>query len=419
MRRIHVALATVVLCAAAYAAGSAFETIHVFSSAADGNSPRAALVLAATGVAYGTTLYGGTGNNGTVYQLTPVSGTEKWTESVIYSFGAAPDGANPAGALIPGTGGILYGTTAAGGVSGEGTVFQLTPPSIPGAAWTETVLYSFAGAPDGAGPQAGLVIDASGILYGTTANGGNTAGSCGAAGCGTIFSLTPPAIPGAAWTETLLHSFVGPDGANPFARLTAGTSGLYYGTAVNGGTGNGVVFSLAAGAAPVVKTIHEFSGSADGANPYSELTLEKGKLYGTAASGGTSGLGTIYSLTIAGAVTVLHSFTGASDGANPMAGVFMDAGNSTLYGAASLGGANGDGTLFSLRLTSPTATFKVLHVFDGTKQSANPLATPILAPSSALLGTTEPRQVLNPIPPVADGGSAYGFCTKNPPVCAN
>jgi len=416
-RRRSIVFASITLAAIAFAASPAFLTIHVFSAAKDGNSPRAALVLGSNGTAYGDTLFGGISNNGTVYQLVPEAGTEKWSESVIYSFAGAPDGVNPAGSLVAGTGGVLYGTTIAGGSANAGTVFQLTPPAVAGEAWTETILYSFLGAPDGAAPHAGLVLGASGVLYGTTAYGGDINGTC-TSGCGTVFSLTPPAAAG-AWTETVLHAFEGSAGANPFASLTARPAGGFYGTTVNGGaSGFGEVFYLAATGA--TKLIYSFSGGVDGSNPYAPVILApNGTLYGAARNGGSPGMGTLFSLTGSGEITVLHSFVGATDGANPIAGLLLASNNATLYGAASLGGADGDGTLFSLNVKSPTTTFEVLHTFDGAMDSANPLATPILALSGALLGTTEPAQIVEGASAGASGGSVYTLCVKNPPACGN
>jgi len=127
---------------------------------------------------------------------------------------------------------------------------------------------------------------------------------------------------------------------------------------------------------------------------------------------------TVFSVTTKGTLTVLHPFTGVSDGANPVAGLSLE--GATLYGVASLGGSKGDGTLFRMNVQSPTSSFKVLHNFNGVKQSANPLATPVLAPSASLLGTTEPMQDLfNAFPNSADGGGIYEYCTKNPPSCGN
>jgi uncharacterized repeat protein (TIGR03803 family) len=165
--------------------------------------------------------------------------------------------------------------------------------------------------------------------------------------------------------------------------------------------------------------LYTFSGGADGANPYAELTVSaKGTLYGTARNGGSAGVGTAFSLTAKGTFTLLHTFLGPSDGANPVAGLLVN--GTALYGAASLGGSKGDGTLFKMLLKSPTTSFKVLHDFNGAKESANPLATPAIAPSAALLGTTEPaQQLFNAVPNTAAGGSDWVYCTKNPPSCGN
>jgi uncharacterized repeat protein (TIGR03803 family) len=150
---------------------------------------------------------------------------------------------------VVGTDKVLYGTSFDGGTgtacrNGCGTVYSLTPPTIPGGAWTEAVLYNFAGADDGQAPT-GVVIGPDKVLYGTTSNGGS--GTSCYDGCGTVFSLTPPADPGGPWTEKILHDFTGPDGANPGAGVALGTDGGLYGTTVNGGSGTcgcGTVFQL-------------------------------------------------------------------------------------------------------------------------------------------------------------------------------
>jgi len=126
--------------------------------------------------------------------------------TTLYSFtGQNGDGGSPQCNLAKGPGGVLYGTTYYGGTASLGTVFELTPPAAAGGAWTETVLYSFTGQNgDGSFPRNGVAVASSGVLYGTTDNGG--AGPC-QLGCGTAFSLTPPASPGGAWTESVLHKF--------------------------------------------------------------------------------------------------------------------------------------------------------------------------------------------------------------------
>src|SRR5207253_10712690 len=118
----------------------------------------------------------------------------------------------PYAGLIFDKSGDLYGTTLEGGTNGSGTVFELLPPATKGAAWTETVLHSFAGGSDGAFTFAGLIFDKSGDLYGVTSGGG-------ANGSGTVFELTPPAVAGGTWTESVLHNFTGSDGTRPAAGL--------------------------------------------------------------------------------------------------------------------------------------------------------------------------------------------------------
>jgi hypothetical protein len=173
---------------------------------------------------------------------------------VLYSFtgSSGGDGLGPYAGVTIGNAGVLFGTTYYGGTNGCvsalgcGTVFSLTPPVSSGAAWTETVLHSFTGGSDGFYPFAGVVIGNGGVLYGTTLDGGYTGPSCVTA-CGGVFSLTPPSPPGAAWTETVLHNFPAgaSDGVDPYGGLVIGKGGVFYGTAWGGGpSGLGAVFEL-------------------------------------------------------------------------------------------------------------------------------------------------------------------------------
>jgi uncharacterized repeat protein (TIGR03803 family) len=188
------------------------------------------------GTLYGTTQSGGTANRGTVFKLTPptIPGGA-WTETVLHSFtGPGDDGEYPLAGLIMDQGGALYGTTQFGGaISFGGTVFRLTPPTSRNGKWTEKVLHSFAGI-DGSSPEAELVMDHRGTLYGTTVDGGS-------ANFGTVFALAPPRRPGGAWTETVLHSFTGPgnDGAFPATALLGDPRGTLYGMTAYGGSASG------------------------------------------------------------------------------------------------------------------------------------------------------------------------------------
>ena len=206
----------------------------------DGSSPFAGLILDGAGNLYGTTEMGGTntrcgGGCGTLYQLQPTSGG--WRERILRDFGAVGDGAYPGvGALILDSAGNLYGTTGGGGAAGYGTVFELTQGA--NGRWKETILYSFAGGAKGVEPTAGVVMDKAGILYGTTNAGGTT--SCG---CGVVYKLAPSA--GGKWTYTVLHRFTGFDGAGPNANLVLDSNGNLYGTTTSGGAGGaGVVFEI-------------------------------------------------------------------------------------------------------------------------------------------------------------------------------
>ena len=259
--------------------------------------PPAALTADPSGALYGPAPYGGASGNGVVFKLTPPTATGgAWTETVLYSFSGGTDGTSPNGSLIADASGALYGTTTSGGTGSSGTVFKLTPPTTTGGAWTETVLYTFTGSPDGASPFVGLIADASGALYGATYNGGTS-------GNGTVFKLTPPTTTGGAWTETVLYSFSGSDGANPRGSLIADAEGAHYGTTFLGGAGSsGTVFKLTppatTGGAWTETVLYSFTGGSDGANPPAALIADtSGALYGTTNSGG-GGYGTVFKLTL-------------------------------------------------------------------------------------------------------------------------
>jgi uncharacterized repeat protein (TIGR03803 family) len=184
--------------------------------------------------------------------------------------------------LIRDSAGNLYGTTHQGGAFQLGTVFKIDLAGV------ETVLYSFAGGTDGGEPEAGLIQDAAGNLYGTTHYGGG--GSC-SDGCGTVFKLDPAGV------ETVLYMFTGnPDGGSPLSNLVEDAAGNLYGTTLYGGSsGKGIVFEVdtATGAETV---LHSFRGR-DGAAPQAGLVRDaKGNLYGTTPEGGGNGFGAIFRL---------------------------------------------------------------------------------------------------------------------------
>lgn len=212
--------------------------LYSFPGGGRGATPLAGLVLNGNKTLFGTTSAGGTGY-GIAFGLHQASSGGPWKQTVLHSFGGpTADGASPQASLVVGAGGILYGTTVSGGTAGYGTVFSLTPPTTGGGAWTETLLYNFTGGSDGGEPRAGLWITSTGALLGTAYNGGS-------AGYGAVFVINPPATPGGPWTESVAYSFPGGGGANPQAGVVADATGLLYGSTYAGGGSNlGTVFAL-------------------------------------------------------------------------------------------------------------------------------------------------------------------------------
>lgn len=176
-----------------------YKDLYFFKGGSDdGSGPVGGVVRDSGGALYGTTYHSGAYGWGTVYRLALSHGN--WEEKVLHSFGAGEDGEGPYdGGLFMDSSGDLFGTTLAGGTHGFGVVFELYRSS---ARWKEDVLYNFSGGNDGGSPVSGLIEDSSGDLYGTTLGGG-------ANGLGTVFELTKP---GAAWLETVLYSFDGTGG---------------------------------------------------------------------------------------------------------------------------------------------------------------------------------------------------------------
>jgi uncharacterized repeat protein (TIGR03803 family) len=321
--------------------------LHSFSGRpSDGSTPVAGLIRDAAGNFLGTTARGGNDGCviarlafvgcGTVFKLDTAG-----HESTLYNF-LGFDGASPQAALVRDSSGNLYGTTIFGGADGAGTVFKLTPSGA------ETVLHSFTFyGPDGGFPLSTLVLGFSGNLIGTTSDGGYFNNSlCAGSGCGVIFKVTP------SGSLTVLHRFTGgTDGALPFAGLIRDGLGNLYGTTVQGGStscdsgyGCGMVFKLDTTRKKIA--LHRFN-RADGANPYSPLLRDSsGNLYGTTSQGGAHNKGTVFKLAPSGTFTVLHSFSGP-DGATPLSGLIRNAAG-TLYGTASAGGAHGKGTVYRI-----------------------------------------------------------------------
>ena len=383
------------------------RVIYSFTGGADGADPASQLIFDNAGNAYGTTVTGGSDNCGTVFKLTP-SGGGQYQQSVLFSFDCLTTGKNPYGGVTIDAQGNLYGTTVAGGSGGIcsgdgcGVIYELT---FSGGVWNESVLYSFGDAPDAAGPGSAVVFDAFGNLYGTAPDGGAdgegavyelahnngvwteniihdfTGGDDGAIGflgrllpddfgnfygvtelgghygAGTVFKLTPAS--GGSWSFSTIYAFQGqPDAAFPYGGLIADAHGNLYGTTYFGGAnGSGAVFKL--GPAPnalggwLDSVLYSFQGASDGGFPTTTLVFDAARnLYGTTSAGGDPGCycGVVFELSPNGSgwtQSVLHTFGTFPDGAYPYYGLTSDGAGNYLSTTAA-GGNQNNGTVFEL-----------------------------------------------------------------------
>ncbi len=317
---------------------------------ADGGGPNAGLVLSTDLFFYGTTAYGGNCNCGVVFNITPGGRL-----TALYSFTDGTDGAYPIAGLVQGTDGNLYGTANEGGdltcaaPYGCGTVFKITQTG----AFTPLHIFELH---DGGFPRGGLIEASDGNFYGTTYEGGDL--TCAAPyGCGTVFKIT------STGKLTMLHSFDVSDGSGPSAGLIQATDGDFYGTTFYGGDvsclyGCGTIFKITPGGA--LTTLHDFDGS-DGSGPSAGLIqTTDGNSYGTTVEGFNAPGGTVFEITPQGTLTTLHNFcsqNGCADGNQPIGGL-VQATNGILYGTTYLGGVDGYGNIFSIDMgLGPFVTF--------------------------------------------------------------
>ena len=275
-----------------------------------------------------------------------------WSESVLYGFTNFQDGFSPGyGDVVFDQAGALYGTTYQGGsgtcgVGPCGVVYKLTSSN---GGWTESVLYNFTGTSGGNGPYGGVIFDQAGNLYGTTSEGGD--GGCNGLGCGTVFQLTPS---GSGWTENVLYDFQNSsDGANPIGGLILDASGNLYGTTSGVANGKSTVFELKPSSGNW-NFFLLYSLGVSGSSTASLIMDGAGNLYGTAWSGGAYGSGSVFKLTPSAGgwtYTSLHDFCAdgppCSDGAQPWGNVILD-GNGNLYGTTTAGGASDLGVVFEI-----------------------------------------------------------------------
>jgi len=334
------------------------SVLYGFRGGSDGISPVDAPLIDGSGGLVGTTAGGG-GNGcagygcGTIYGLAPDG-----TETVLYAFQGQGDGSYPFGGVVEDANGDLFGTTGDGGNFGGvcgsygcGTVFELT------ANGSLKTLYAFRGKSDGSIPGGGVILDSAGNLYGTTYYGGNKSANCNGIGCGVVFEIS------ANGAYTVLYTFQGgADGDSPEAGLVADAAGNLYGTTTFGGNapacgsnGCGTVFEVSPSGQE--KILHAFQSGSDGLAPEASVVLDNaGNIYGTTYYGGSTsckisghiGCGTVFEVTPDGKETLLYVFRDHGTkprGAYPAAGLFLDS-NGALYGTTSAGGKDKDGVVF-------------------------------------------------------------------------
>jgi uncharacterized repeat protein (TIGR03803 family) len=324
------------------------KVIYSFKGGTDGAYPLSDLTFDADGNLYGTTSAGGTGSCnggcGTVLELKRTK--DGWKKQTLYSFKASGDAAVPEAGLVFDNAGNLYGTTVGGGKHGIGTVFKLAPDSHGG--WVESVIYNF-DETAGDGPQADLAFDKQGNLYGTTSEG--TPGECGNNGCGALFELTPQ--PDGTWIETTVHTFAGsPDGGVPSSGVAFDSAGNMYGVTVTGGTGNCKHPNLGMpGCGAVYKVVPNSGG------------------------GWTE--------------SVIYSFTRGGGFAKFPAGNVLFNQASHLVGLSQEGG-DGIGTIFELK-DNPKQGWQqtILHRFYGERNGARPTGSISVGQNGHMFGATE------------------------------
>lgn len=335
-----------------------------------------------------------------VFVLTVVASqaAQAQTFTLIHTFTGAGDGGNPEAGVVFDKVGNIYGTTYNYG-AGYGAVYQLKNKNNN---WTVNPLYSFKAGKDGANPRARVIFGPDGSLYGTTALGGPS-------NLGTVFRLRPPAsAPKSAvftWDETVLYSFKGgpADGGYPgYGDLTFDGAGNIYGTTPYGGhsncnTGCGIVYELTPPGSWNTETVLYYFSGDDGAYPFNNLIFDDaGNLYSTTVNGGLGNWGTAFELMYPGPTEIVINTWVNEPGSYPYAGLIFDK-SGNLYGATYNGGTGHGGTVFELTpVGNNNWTYTLIYSFTGGA-NCGPFETLVMDGAGNLYGTT-----------YCDGAHGYG-----------
>ncbi|QQG41874.1 MAG: hypothetical protein HYV90_01010 [Candidatus Woesebacteria bacterium] len=340
--------------------GSGYSILHNFAGGgSDGATPESTLVLSGTKL-YGTTFVGGDSSLGTIFSMN----TDGTGFTLLHEFaGGASDGSKPAIGGLTLSGSVLYGTTSLGGDSNKGTIFSMNTDGT-----GFTLLREFAGgASDGSDASISTLSLDSGVLYGTTAQGGDS-------NKGTIFSMNTDGT-----GFTLLHEFAGGASDSDSPKSMILRDGVIYGASFSGGDSNfGTVYKINTDGTGFT-LLHEFAGGgSDGKWPFIGPVISSGVLYGTSVQGGDTNAGVLYQINTDGTgFTLLHEFAGGTaDGSSPYSHPFWMSYN--LYGIASAGGDTGNGVVYSYALPVPTPVPTLPPL-----SAAGPSVCSAQAPSSA------------------------------------
>jgi len=378
LRAVIGLVCTMILATTILAHSQTFSVLHYFTGASDGGNPTSGVTVAAPGTLYGTAAI-----PGAAFRLTErASG---WTLDPLHDFTGGSNGDTPYSGLVIGPNGALYGTTNAGGF-GVGIVYELRPPATACNTaicnWNETVIHAFTGnIGDGGFPGYGNVtFDQAGNMYGTTSLNGT-------ADCGVVWKLAPSS---GGWTESVLYDFAGgTNGCNPESGVVFDAAGNLYGTTACDFLcqGTGTVFQLVPSNGGWTENPLMVLNATTGTHPWGTLIADQsGNFYGTATEEGPNGGGTVFELSPSDGgwtFSLVYSFSSC----NPTAGVTLGA-DGNLYGACEGGGANADGWLFEMpRNCNQTCAPADLHDFSGT-DGAGPIGPVVFDASGNLYGTT-------------------------------
>lgn len=405
-------IAAVLVATSALPAPAAAQTesvLYAFGRLHTGDFPIGRPLLDKTGVIYGTATQGGKYNAGVVYELSQSGGA--WTETILHAFTGGADGGYPWAGLIRGGDGALYGTADSNGAYENGTAFKLTQS---GGTWNLQTIYNFDGNAGGEGVISPL-YEHKGALYGTAQYGGS--GSFGVA-----FELSESQ---GVWSETVLHSFTGhPDGQDPDTSLHRDAAGAFYGATSYGGNGGsgGTIYDLTESAGIWTETVlHTFGGKSDGGVPMDMVLASDGTLYGVTnlggSNGGYPGLGTAFELKRSHGEwkeTIIWN-AGDTDADSLPVGIEMNATTGALY-VTTEGGSLGHcdlGAVVELTQSQGAWNETLLHDFAVKGDGRCPQSRVVLDNNTGILyGTTykgPPRKKLDPGAGEDGYGTLYGI----------